>query len=376
MKKLDTQLFRYSIVILSLSLCLGLGLIADIWAKQSIDVYLLFLIAVIVSSWSAGMRAGFITAACSVVIIIYFFVPPMDTFLGKPWLTMIISTVLFLLIACWLSFLLDSQFHQERIILSRKKEKDLHEKIISLEKALSHAQNEIASRDEFLAIASHELKTPLTTVLLQIQTTLHNIRNVSLAEFSVEHMLQMLNSMQIQTKRLAKMINDLLNISLITTHKMELELEDMDLTTLTRNAVEDFMQKSERGSGLILVEGNESIIGRWDKLRMEQAIDNLLSNAIKYGNKKQIDVTVKKQGNEAILSISDHGIGISPEDSEKIFELFKRGDGAQSYKGLGIGLYITQQIVSMHGGRIELKSKMGSGTTFSLHLPIQKGPTR
>lgn len=289
----------------------------------------------------------------------------------KP-LVNIFQILVFILTAIYITYIIDSGYRHEKIVFYKKQEKDNKQRIADLEKSLAAAQEEIASRDEFLSIASHELKTPLTTVLLQIQTTLHSIRNVSLAEFSVEHLLQMLQSTQTQTKRLSRMINDLLNISLITTHKLDLEEEIVDLTTLVRDEVTEFEPKFVAEGSMLTFSAEDVITGKMDKLRIEQALDNILSNALKYGNKKPVQVSLKKNNNQAIISIEDRGVGIPDEDKEKIFQLFKRGGNEKEFKGLGVGLYIAQQIVLQHGGKITIKSRLGSGTVVTIFLPIKK----
>src|SRR5262249_7933662 len=154
-----------------------------------------------------------------------------------------------------------------------------------------------------LSIASHELKTPLSAMLLQIQTALYNIRNVSLANFSVEKLLKMLQSTEQQTKRLSKMINDLLNISLITTDRFDLEKEKIDLSQLTKDVVERFAERAEREGSPIRLQTEKKVIGNWDKLRIEQAVTNLITNAMKYGDNKPITVNVGNINGMAIIKV-------------------------------------------------------------------------
>lgn len=254
----------------------------------------------------------------------------------------------------------------------RKSEKKLQDRLEKVEEELLLAKKEIQSRDEFLSIASHELKTPLTSMLLQTQAALYNIRNVSLAHFSIEHLLKMLESVENQTTRLSKMINDLLNVSLITTGNLELETQKADLHLILKDVIEDFQEKLREKNYILTYENKEAVIGYFDKIRMEQALTNLFSNAIKYGNNKPIEVILKKHNKMAILQVHDNGIGISKEQEKKIFELFKRAVDNRNYKGLGVGLYITRQIVEAHKGTISVTSKNGEGTTFTTTLPLGK----
>ena len=113
--------------------------------------------------------------------------------------------------------------------------------------------------------------------------------------------------------------------------------------------------------------------GRWDRLRLEQVFGNLLSNAIKYGGGHPIEVAVSRNGNghTAKLEVTDHGIGISAEDQARLFNRFERAVSIESFGGLGLGLYITRQIVTAHGGTIRVESQPGAGATFVVELPLE-----
>jgi signal transduction histidine kinase len=277
----------------------------------------------------------------------------------------------FLLAGSVVIIVLNKIKNTKEIIHYKNKEKEYQELLTTLQKENEIYQKEITARDEFLSIASHELKTPLSAMLLQIQNALHNIRSVSLANFSVENLLKMLQSTEQQSKRLSKMINDLLNVSLITTGKMELEKEKFDVGELVMDVTDRLSERAEREGSKISLKIQEKVIGNFDKLRIEQAITNLVSNAIKYGEGKSIAVEVNKDNHTINIIVSDHGIGIPKEQQQKIFERFERAVSQHDYKGLGVGLYITQHIVATHGGKITVKSKETEGTTFTISLPVE-----
>ncbi|KKS98105.1 MAG: sensory box histidine kinase [Candidatus Gottesmanbacteria bacterium GW2011_GWA2_43_14] len=249
-----------------------------------------------------------------------------------------------------------------------EREQLLTKKYEENEQLLKSAQKEIRFRDEFLSIASHELKTPLTSMLLELQLMLHNVRNVSLAKFSVQNLMTMLESAEDQTKRLSKMINDLLNVSLITSGKLTLEAEEVSLNQIVEEAVNKIT--TIKGGTDIQFMNGVPVKGYWDKVRLEQVVVNFLSNAVKYGNGKPIKISVNKKDNFALLIIEDKGIGIARDKMGKIFERFKRGVTDKEYKGLGVGLYIVSQIVKQHGGKINVQSKIGKGTIFTVELPL------
>jgi signal transduction histidine kinase len=168
------------------------------------------------------------------------------------------------------------------------------------------------------------------------------------------------------------MINDLLNVSLITTGNLQLEPEEVDVAKLVAGSIADFATRLKREGIDLDYLVQESVIAYVDKLRIEQAVANLLSNAIKYGDKKPITVKTEKRQSFVRISIKDQGIGISKENQKKIFGLFERGVTNGEYKGLGVGLFITNQIVRAHGGTILVSSKEGHGSEFIIELPTDK----
>ncbi len=264
------------------------------------------------------------------------------------------AIILFGIIAIIINLVIRKAENRLKIKEYQQKMEEYHKLYLQEEKSKQKAQDEIKARDEFLAIVSHELKTPLATMLLQIQLVLHNIRNVSLANFSVENLLKMLDNAEKQSKRLSKMINDLLNVSLITTGRIDLERHSMDLAETTKNIVDNFSERmAKEGYKTNLHLDSPHIIGNWDKIRIEQVISNLLTNAIKYGNQNPINISVSKNNSHAFITVEDKGIGIPEERREQIFARFARAVPAKKYDGLGVGLFITNQIVTAHGGKVK-----------------------
>lgn len=333
------------------------------------SVTLLFLAIVAISAGNGGYKSGFITTLLSALAINYFFTYPyyLESFTTIHGIS---KLALFIVEGVFLSIIIDIVSKRTEIDIYKTRVKEQKEKILELETENTRLRNEIRSRDEFLSIASHELKTPLTSMLLQTQHALHSIRNVSLAHFSIESLLKMLETVENQTKRLSRMINDLLNVSLITTGNLNIEPEEINLNILAAQVVEEFSKRLERDNIQIVFREEDIITSYWDKLRIEQAVTNIISNAIRYGQGKPIEVTIKKHYSNAQIIVVDHGIGISKSTQKKIFDLFERGVSQESYKGLGVGLYITRQIVDAHGGTIKVISKEGRGSTFIIVLPI------
>lgn len=282
----------------------------------------------------------------------------------------IVELIIFFCVGTGISYAIDLIKHQDKVSQYQKKLRQNAHVIETLEHNYQEAQKEIQARDQFLAIASHELKTPVTSMLLQVQTAIHNIKNVSLANFSVASLLKMLEGTEQQSKRLSRMVNDLLNLSLITTGKLDLQPEEVDLSSIVTDVAERFSERLKKEHTPLSVHAPKAVKGMWDKVRVEQAVVNLISNAVKYGNNKPIEITVSQSGHKAKLAVADQGIGISPDHQKRIFERFERAVSSRDYQGLGVGLYITNQIVKAHNGRISITSKQGKGTTFLVELPL------
>lgn len=332
--------------------------------------FLIFLPTIAFSSMTGGFLAGFVTTVISLLTLTFLlFFPPKHPLLVADF-SLFIQTSLFFLVGIFVSYIIHGSKQQDKIIEYQRKLRQLHYVIETVEKNFESAQEEIKARDQFLAIASHELKTPVTSMLLQVQTAIHNIRNVSLANFSVATLLKMLEDTEQQSKRLSKMVNDLLDLSLITTGKIDLEREQVDISAIVRTVAERSIERLSDKKQITLTI-NKPVIGSFDKLRIEQAIINLLSNAIKYGNNKPIYVTVKSGEEVAKIIVADNGIGIPADQQKKIFNRFERAVSSRDYKGLGVGLYITHQIISAHNGKIKVESQVNKGTTFTIELPLK-----
>lgn len=327
--------------------------------------------AIAIGVWYGGQKVGYISTVLITPTIAYLFFPPHYSFMLTD-ISYLIDLLIFLFSSITLTIIIEHAKNPNDILMYKQTEKDHLKRIEQLEVENLKYQKEVKARDDFLSIASHELKTPLAAMLLQIQTALHNIRTVSLANFSVESLLKMLQGTEQQSKRLSKMINDLLNVSLITTGRLELEKEEVDFSKLVKDVVDRFSDKAEKEGSPITFHGEQGVVGDWDKLRISQAVTNLISNAIKYGNSKPLKVDVSIHKSMGRMTIVDQGIGIPVDRQERIFERFERGVSNHDYKGLGVGLYISQQIVNTHHGKIKLTSTPETGSTFIIELPLKQ----
>jgi signal transduction histidine kinase len=233
--------------------------------------------------------------------------------------------------------------------------------------ALDEAERAVAVRDRFISIASHELKTPLTSIKGMAQLALRAMSSGRSDPQRLERNVQMID---FQADRLRQLIDELLDVSRIQSGRMALHPEATDLVTLVGNAVELLGEESR---ARMHVMAPEPVPGRWDPLRIEQVIGNLIENALKYSpTSEPVEISVALDGNTAVLRVVDHGIGVPPADQRRLFEPFARAENAASRdgSGLGLGLFITRQIVEGHRGSISLTSRVGEGSTFTVRLPV------
>ncbi|MGI5863593.1 MAG: sensor histidine kinase, partial [Myxococcales bacterium] len=233
------------------------------------------------------------------------------------------------------------------------------------------AHDAVRARDEFLSIASHELKTPLTSLRLHVQGL---EREVCRGEIGPERVVSKLRNADQQAGRLAALINELLDVSNITAGRLHLSPETLDLTALVREVAGHFADSLGRVGSTLELWSPGAVTGYWDRMRLEQIVTNLLSNAIKYGAGKPIRLTVEKHEQTASLTVADQGIGIPPEDLERIFARFERAVSARNYGGLGVGLYIVRRVLDAMGGSIRVSSRPGAGASFRVTLPLPRAP--
>ncbi len=229
---------------------------------------------------------------------------------------------------------------------------------------LKHA---VQTRDEFLSIASHELKTPLTSLKLNSQNIGKKIENEALEPKFKGLLKRAMQSNSRQVDRLSKLVEDLLDVSQINYGKLNICKEEADLYEITEEVTTRFLESGaniELNADLML----SSVPA--DKFRIEQVIANLLTNAVKYGLGKKIIVNVSENDGHAEISVKDFGIGISEENKTKIFDRFERAVNRNEVSGMGLGLYISKEIIEAHGGSIIVESGKGSGSLFTMKLPL------
>lgn len=232
------------------------------------------------------------------------------------------------------------------------------------ERLLETTEQALALREEFLVIASHELRTPLTNVSLQLQQL---DRLLDRAQVSHDQLRGVSESALREADRLGALINSLMDAQVVK-GQLSLELVEVDLARLVNEIVERLRFRIEQVGSEVRVEV-PALRGNWDRLRIDQVITNLVVNALKYGAGRPLLIRGTATGQTVTIEVIDHGIGISPEDAQRIFGKFERAVSSH-HGGLGLGLFIARQIVEAHGGTIGLESKLGSGSVFRVSLPL------
>ncbi|MBW5412855.1 MULTISPECIES: hybrid sensor histidine kinase/response regulator [Pseudomonas] len=255
----------------------------------------------------------------------------------------------------------------EALERSRQEQEVLLAELRQTQVELQHA---VRMRDDFMSIVSHELKTPLNTLILEAQLRKIYLGKNNMAAFTPEKLMEMVERDERQVQKLVRLIDDMLDVSRIRTGKLSIRPSRFDLVKLVSSIVENFMPQLNATGCDVTVELPEYIEGEWDEFRIEQVVANLLTNAMRYGAGKPVHVKLDVKDGCAVLSVRDFGIGISPENQERIFRQFERASGSEGVAGLGLGLYIADQIVKAHRGTIGVCSIEGQGATFSVTLPL------
>ncbi|WP_328285559.1 sensor histidine kinase [Myxococcus sp. NMCA1] len=245
--------------------------------------------------------------------------------------------------------------------------------ITRLKTVEQHLQEAVRARDEFLSVASHELKTPLTSLGLRLQSFVRAIHADPESALAQRHGREV-EAMRRQVTRLAELVDGLLDVSRISTGRLKLQFEPVDLPSLVREVAARFELEAARAGCELRVTWAEGLEGAWDRLRLEQVVSNLLANALKYGAGAPVHIDVAPGGMGARLWVKDRGIGIDPEAHARIFQKFERAVSERNYGGMGLGLYVTRTLVEALGGTIQVDSRPGEGATFVVELPLQ--PTR
>ncbi|MNO77742.1 Sensor protein KdpD [compost metagenome] len=250
---------------------------------------------------------------------------------------------------------------------SRREQQALLKQLQNTQLELEQA---VRMRDDFMSIVAHEVRTPLNGLILETQLRKMHLARDNSAAFTLDKMHAMVDRDERQIKSLIRLIEDMLDVSRIRTGKLSIRPKRFDLSTLVRELLHNFSQQIDAAEASVSLDATQPVIGNWDEFRIEQVISNLLTNALRYGAKSPISVKVYSEGGQALVDVQDRGIGISEENQKRIFQQFERVSARHAVAGLGLGLFISEQIVAAHGGTITVQSRIGEGALFRVCLPL------
>ncbi|MDD1001453.1 hybrid sensor histidine kinase/response regulator [Pseudomonas sp. TNT2022 ID642] len=260
----------------------------------------------------------------------------------------------------------------EALEQARREQEALLQQLQSTQLELEQA---VRMRDDFMSIVAHEVRTPLNGLILETQLRKMHLARDNAAAFTLDKMHAMVDRDERQIKSLIRLIEDMLDVSRIRTGKLSIRPSRFDLVQLVSNLLQNFGPQIEAAETEVSFTAPAPVEGNWDEFRIEQVVTNLLTNALRYGGRSPIQVRVYREDDEARVEVQDRGIGISQENQKRIFQQFERVSAKTVVAGLGLGLFISEQIVAAHGGSIVVESEINEGAQFRVCLPIQENGT-
>ena len=255
----------------------------------------------------------------------------------------------------------------EALEQSRREQQAL---LAQLQTTQNELEQAVRMRDDFMSIVAHEVRTPLNGLILETQLRKMHLARDNAAAFTLEKMHAMVDRDERQIKSLIRLIEDMLDVSRIRTGKLSIRTTRFDLAQLVRNLLQNFAPQIDAAESSVSLVADQPVEGDWDEFRIEQVVSNLLTNALRYGAKGLIEVRVYAEDGQARVEVRDHGIGIGEENQRRIFQQFERVSAKTAVAGLGLGLFISEQIVAAHGGFISVESKINEGSLFRVCLPL------
>jgi signal transduction histidine kinase len=318
-----------------------------------------------------GLGPGLLAAAMSTVVGNFFFLMPVGEFSLQG--TSGYLTALFAVMSTLSVVVLGSV---QRYALVQRRLLNQEQKIAQQNEALAQTlQKAVSARDDFLAVAGHELKTPVTALSLQAQSWQRRLGKAD-ATLTPERAVEAWQRQAQGLERLSELIDELLNVSGVNRGSLTLNTEPLDLRELTRDVVARYSDVAVERHCNVSVEAPQPVHGVYDRMRIEQVLANLLTNALKYGAGRPVRVVLKQEAKHAVVTVRDEGRGIADADQLRIFECFERATPDPSTSGLGLGLWIVRQIVDACGGSIGVDSTLGRGSAFTVRVPLEPGTRR
>jgi signal transduction histidine kinase len=239
------------------------------------------------------------------------------------------------------------------------------------DRLIAELREAVRARDEFVAIAAHELRNPMTPILMQVHNLAAAVR--SPRRCRPEILAPRLELLEHAVREFVRRSTTLLDVSRVAAGNLRLELAEVDLSGVVQGVVDRAGVAARMARTRLEADLQEGVVGRWDRLALEQISENLLSNALKFGVGKPVAVALRANNEAARLSVRDRGIGISEEDRARVFGRFERAVARREHGGFGVGLWLASRLVSAMGGAITVAGAPGEGTTFTVTLPLGGG---
>lgn len=245
---------------------------------------------------------------------------------------------------------------------------DLAEEVRELRRQVNALEEELKARDAFIVAAAHELRNPISPLVLHVDRLLNAARASRDGTVSATWLSEQLGSFSVRLTRFLSALNRMLDVTQIRGGRMTLVPEEVDLSELVRDVAASFERELKASTSTLELEPDGPLLGVWDRMRLEQVVANLVSNAIRYGAGKPIRVELRGAPEQAVLVVSDQGVGIHEQDQARIFERFERAH-VRGPGGFGVGLWVVQKLCRAMGGEVTVSSCPGAGATFTVTLP-------
>ncbi|MGN8275799.1 ATP-binding protein [Pseudomonas sp. SMV71] len=259
---------------------------------------------------------------------------------------------------------------KEQVIALEQSRREQQLLVQQLEATRGELEQAVRMRDDFMSIVAHEVRTPLNGLILETQLRKMHLARDNAAAFTLDKVRAMVERDERQIRSLIRLIEDMLDVSRIRTGKLSIRPSRFNLTALVENLLRNFQPQIAVAECSLKYTAEPMVEGLWDEFRIEQVVSNLLTNALRYGGKSLIEVRVYQTPEHACVEVQDHGIGISEENQKRIFQQFERVSSKAAASGLGLGLFISEQIVTAHGGTITVESRINEGALFRVCLPL------
>lgn len=245
---------------------------------------------------------------------------------------------------------------------------DAAAELADLRQEVAKLRQAVRARDDFIAIAAHELRNPMTPILGVAELALaaaHTSEGRCPSRITV-----LLERLQLLARDFIKRSTRLLDVSRIETGSLQLERSATDISSVVRLVAQNYETTATRGGSSLALDVQDGITGMLDRLAVEQVVENLLSNALKFGMGKPVAIQFRSDGQSAVLHVQDFGIGMSPDQQVRIFARFEQVVTQHNGCGFGIGLWVANRLVTAMDGQITVSSVVGEGATFTVRLPV------